>query len=165
MKKIASLLLSVLPLLVWAQPVQKPAPTLSEIHDRLVMNPQQQALWGDFEGKVDAYTAAYYRQKPVLPSPEDEAPHQISRLVDNLQNRLAALEDVESAAKRLYASLMPEQKKLANELLVSAIPTFTPTAVLASNDAPRKELKPEKGKRSRRGVGGGTSPGPFDADN
>jgi hypothetical protein len=101
---------------------------LPQVLDRLALNAPQQSLWEFFKGKVDAYTSAYYRQKPIVPSVEDAAPRQIGRMVDNLQNRLAALEEVESAAKNLYTSLTPEQQRTANELLILTIPTFVPSS-------------------------------------
>jgi hypothetical protein len=128
--------------------------TLAQFRDRLALTPPQQPLWSDYENKVDAYTRAYYRQKPVVPTSEDTAPHQIGRQVNNLQNRLAALEDVESAAKMLYASLLPEQQNIANQMLILSIPTFTSSGIgstLPPADALRKDNKPDAGKRSHRG--------------
>ena len=138
--------------------------SLTEVFDRLGLNPQQRDLWDVFNNKVDAYTGVYYRQKPTTPSPEDPAPHQIGRMVDNLQNRLAALEDVEAAAKGLYASLTLQQQKTANEMLILAIPAFTAASNesgRASAETRRKEGNPDAGKRSRRGGAGGGSTGPM----
>ena len=138
--------------------------SLTEVFDRLGLNPQQRDLWDVFNNKVDAYTGVYYRQKPTTPSPEDPAPHQIGRMVDNLQNRLAALEDVEAAAKGLYASLTLQQQKTANEMLILAIPAFTTTSSesgRSSAESRRKEGKPDEVKRSRRGGVGGGSTGPM----
>ena len=133
--------------------------SLTEVFDRLGLSTQQRDLWDVFNNKVEAYTSAYYRQKPTTPSPEDPAPHQIGRLVDNLQNRLAALEEVEAAAKGLYASLTQQQQRAANEMLILAIPKFTTISDesgRASAETRRKEGNPDAGKRSRRaGVGGG----------
>ena len=138
--------------------------SLTEVFDRLGLNPQQRDLWDVFNNKVDAYTGVYYRQKPTTPSPEDPAPHQIGRMVDNLQNRLAALEDVEAAAKGLYASLTLQQQKTANEMLILAIPAFTAAGSesgRSSAESRRKEGNPDAGKRSRRGGAGGGSTGPM----
>jgi hypothetical protein len=156
MKKLAWLVVVVVPLVSWAQS-KSPESSLAQLHDRLALTVQQQGFWSAYEGKVDAYVSAYYRQKPVVPAPEDTAPHQIGRLVDNLQNRLAALEELESAAKVLYASLIPVQQKIANQLLISTIPSFTSTDIgsnLPGEDAHRKENKPDSGKRSHRGGAG-----------
>ena len=187
MKKLACLMFLCGPIICWAQSPATglPAPgtgapqgtaaparpnsagarevTLAQVRDLLLLTPQQQALWGAFENKVDAYSGTYYRQKPALPSPEDSAPHQIGRMVDNLQNRLAALEDVESAAKTLYASLTPEQQKTANQMLLLTIPTFAPSGSGPSQpaeEARRRGGKPEGSMRPHRagaagGMGGG----------
>ncbi len=154
MKTIAWLIFVCLPFACLAQAEDK----LIQLHDRLALSPQQQTAWAAYENYVAAYNSAYYRQKPVVPSPDDAAPRQIGRLVDNLQNRLAALEDVESAAKTLYASLNADQQKVANEMLIATIPTFTSLGA-GSTEAPavaHKKDKPDAGQRSRRGgVGGG----------
>lgn len=132
---------------------------LEQMRDRLALTPEQQTLWHAYGGKVDAYTGLHYREKPVTPSQDVAAPRQIGRLVDNLQNRLAALEDIEDAANILYASLSLEQQNIANETLLSTIPTFVSSN---SGYSPPKEDGSSKGGRSdggprtrRGGTGGG----------
>jgi hypothetical protein len=164
MKKLACLVVVVVvPLVSWAQS-KGPEASLAQFHDRLALTVQQQDFWSAYESKVAAYTSAYYRQKPVVPAPEDSAPHQVGRMVDNLQNRLAALEELESAAKALDASLIPDQQKIANQLLISTIPTFTSAdigATLPTADAHHKENKPDSGKRAHRGGAGAGMAGPM----
>ena len=134
--------------------------SLDQLRERLALTGEQQAAWSAFESRVGAYTAAYYRQKPVLPAPEDAVTNQVGRMVDNLQNRLAALEDVESAVKTLFASLTPAQQKIANEMLILTVPTFTPaSAPTGPSEARGKGDRPDGGKRSHRGgAGGGFAP-------
>jgi hypothetical protein len=158
MKSIVWLTLFWLPLACFAQAEDR----LTELHGRLALTPQQQTVWAAYENYVAAYNSVYYRQKPVVPSPEDAAPHQISRLVDNLQNRLAALEDVEAGAKALYVGLNPDQQKIANQMLILTIPTFTSPGS-GFSDTPAKAHTKEKsdsGKRTHRGGAGGTMIGP-----
>jgi hypothetical protein len=134
------------------------------VSDRLGLSTSQQGLLDVFKSSVDSYSGTYYRQKPVVPSPEDAATHQIGRMVDNLQNRLAALEDIENAVKNLYVSLTPQQQKTANELLILTIPTFSSSSgepVCSTEDGSRKEGKSDSGKRSRRGGASGPSGGPM----
>lgn len=131
--------------------------TLAQLRDKLVLTAAQQPLWRAYEGKVDAYTGQHYREKPVLPSPDEPAPQQIGRLVNNLQNRLAALEDIEQAARNLFASLTPEQQKTVNQLLLSTVPSFAPPANAAgpSQDSRRPSGRPGGEMRSRGGSAGG----------
>jgi hypothetical protein len=145
-----------------ASPAAAREVSLSEVFDRLGLSAPQQSLWNFFRGRLDGYTSAYYRQEPIVPSPMDAAPRQVGRMVDNLQNRLAALEEVEAAVKNLYESLTPEQQKTANELLILTIPMFLPSnseSTHSSADTHRKDSKPDAGKRSRHGGTGGAMAG------
>lgn len=142
-----------------ARPAGNRELTLPQVHERLGLNPAQQELWRWFENRVDAYVSTYYRQRSVLPSPEDAAPHQVGRMVDNLQNRLAALEQVESATKNLYTSLTPEQQKTANQILILTIPNFAPLQHSpAAAEARRKGGKDDGGRRPHRPGAGGFGP-------
>ena len=188
MNRTAWLILLSVPMLSWAQSESVRAPVaevrstdtgksaararsatalevgLADVLERLGLNAQQQNLGDILRSKLDGYTNSYYRQKPVTPSPDDPAPHQIGRMVDNLQNRLAALEEVEDAASALYASLTPKQQKTANEMLVLAIPTFSPSANDSTHsgaESRRQDGKTDAIKRSRRGGTGGAPTGPM----
>lgn len=128
--------------------------TLAQLRDKLALTAAQQPLWRAYEGKVDAYTGQHYREKPVMPSPTEAAPLQVGRLVQNLQNRLAALEDIEQAAKQLYASLDAEQQKTANQLLLSTVPTFS-TPARAGGPADSRRSGERSGSERPRGGGPG----------
>jgi hypothetical protein len=169
LKKLLCWIIASIPLFVGAQaldpsPVSVPAVskavgklevTLAQLRDRLVLKPEQQALWIAYAGKVNAYAEVFYREKPVLASQETTALQQVGRLVDSMQNRLAALEDVEIAAKNLYASLSSDQQKIANQLLVATLPSFTSYAPNTSGESKRSAPKPESGSRQHRGGGMG----------
>lgn len=132
--------------------------SLELVRNRLGLTPEQQPLWRAYESAVDAYTGQHYREMPVFASQEEKAPRQIGKLVDVLQNRLAALENVEQAAKDLYASLLPEQQKTANQMLLSTVPTFVSSVSSASPspaDGGRKGGRSDGAMRSRRGGGMG----------
>ena len=134
--------------------------SLDQARDHLALKQEQQPLWRAYASKVDAYTDRFYREEPVTSSQADTAPRKIGRLVDNLQNRLAALEDVELAAKNLFEGLTPEQQKTANQMLLSTIPTFSPSTIGSSpvkEVSRRKEGKSDAGSRARRSgsFGGG----------
>jgi len=128
--------------------------TLEQLRDKLTLTPEQQALWRAYEGRVDAYTGQHQRERPVMPSPEEAAPLQVGRLVQNLQNRLAALEDIEQAAKQLYASLNAEQQKTANQLLLTTVPTFSAPAN-AGGPADSRRSGERSGREGPRGGGPG----------
>jgi Spy/CpxP family protein refolding chaperone len=96
---------------------------LREVQKRLKLQAAQQPVWDDFAARAEALMQDQMRGMPASPENED-ALHQINRRVDVVRNRLAAMEDVADAAKRLYASLTAEQRKLADELLPTAVPTL-----------------------------------------
>lgn len=123
---------------------------LVQLRDKLALTPQQQPLWRTYEAKVDAYSGQYARERPVLPSAEETAPQQFARLVQNQQNRLAALEELEQAARTLYAGLTAEQQKTANQLLLTTVPTFG-----GGRSGPAAESRRPAGERPRGGMGGG----------
>lgn len=161
-----SVLALVLPALTWAQgSASAPVPgtglpasgqlklTLPELQDRLVIKAQQQALWAGFESRVDAYVGLFYREKPVQPDLDVAATQQLTQWLGQQQNRLAALEEVEVAAKALYASLDPAQQQVANQFLLGTLPGFSPvTSGPGITQEPR--CKPGSGAGRGRGMMG-----------
>ncbi|WP_146187664.1 hypothetical protein [Limnohabitans sp. T6-5] len=63
--------------------------SLEQMEAQLKLAPEQQGLWSVYRDRLDAYAQQFYRERPVLPTPQQPAPAQIGRLVMNLQNRLA----------------------------------------------------------------------------
>ena len=169
MKKRIGLICALAPLLAWSQTGASPAPgvpvtqnqqgtfelTLEQLRDRLKLSSEQLPLWTNYANKISAYTGVFYREKPVLASQQNTAPQQVARLVDALQNRLAALEEVESATKKLYAALDGEQQKTANQLLLSTVPSFAMGGSGAGSDDGRKKGAKPEGRGHRGGMGGG----------
>lgn len=177
MKKILWPWLMLAPMAVWAQSDTPPAPPdgepgpaasvsasgymgsagayhdmLAQLRDKLALTPEQQPLWRAYEAKVDAYNGQYYRERPVQPSAEEAATQQFARLVQNQQNRLAALEELEQAARTLYAGLNAEQQKTANQLLLATVPTFGGGG---GRGGPTADSRRTGGERPRGGMGGG----------
>lgn len=151
-----------LPLACIAQTPVMPAPnqtapsalhdgSRAQVQDRLQLTEAQLDYWVKYEGKLDAYSKLFYEEKPIGAYASDVAPHQFARLTDNLQNRLAALEDIEAAAKSLYASLNAEQQTIANQSLMSTVPTFASTANCVPIDTKTRSDRREAPQRSRRG--------------
>lgn len=174
MKKILWPLLVLVPLTGWAQSDTPPAPPegersqassvsalgysgaggsyqdmLVQLRDKLALTPEQQPLWRAYEAKVDAYSGQYARERPVQPTAEEAAPQQLARLIQNQQNRLAALEELEQAARTLYAALDAQQQKTANQSLLSTVPTFG-----GGRGGPTTQSMRASGERPRGGPGG-----------
>lgn len=128
--------------------------SLPELQERLALTAQQQPLWAGFDARVAAYVALYYREKPVQPGAALAATQQLTQWLGQQQNRLAALEDVEVAAKALYASLEPAQQQLANQFLLGTLPGFSPP-ISSPGVVPEQRRKPGSGAGRGRGMGAG----------
>ena len=113
----------------FAAPDNSGAGNLAKLLDHLNLAPEQMSLWNTYRARVEAYTRLYYEEKPASAYVGDSGARQVGRLVDILQNRLAALEDVESAARALYAGLNPQQRKLADTSLLDSVPVFNTLGV------------------------------------
>jgi hypothetical protein len=135
-----------------------PQTSLSQVHDHLKLSDSQQALWSAYVAKIDDYNRVYYQEKPPTPSSGDAAPRQIGRLFDNMQNRLAAMDEIERTAKALYAVLDLDQRKTADQLLLSTIPVFASTANFACpapNPGKQRNERPDGTLHKRPGGGMG----------
>lgn len=96
---------------------------LRDVRRRLNIQPAQQPAWDQFEHRTEALMLDQMRG--IAPPPEHEdALHQINRRVDVVRDRLAAMEDIADAAAHLYAVLTQEQRRKADELLASAVPSL-----------------------------------------
>lgn len=161
MKKLAATVALCLPLWALSQTVPtSPGPAigngLTGVHDQLGLQQSQEAAWQKFELAANAYITLHYQERPVLASESDAAPAQFRRLVDLHSNRLAALEDVESAVKALYATMTPAQQKLANQSLLATIPVIGGGSGPSSSE---KGSKPEGRGHRGGGPGGGMGAG------
>jgi len=142
--------------------VAPPAPiydnNIAQVRDRLHLTEPQQQYWMQYVARIDEYVKVYYQERPVSAFKTDTAPRQIGRLIDTQQNRLAVLDEVERAAKTLYAVLDPDQRNIADQNLISTIPNFATGSALCP---PPSETRPkpdraDAGQRKRRGgMGGG----------
>ena len=99
---------------------------LAEIEEALRLTPLQERAWQDYAQKVVALTTDIMREQGRARTGSESSPNalqQIDHLVDVERNRLTALEDIQSAGKRLYDMLVPEQKKLADARIARVIPS------------------------------------------
>jgi len=95
---------------------------LNGVRSALRLSPEQGAAWQAYEDRVIELLEDMAR---VAESPAGEgALKQIDRKVDLARNRLAALEDLADAAKKLYASLNSEQKATADRMLPGTVPAL-----------------------------------------
>jgi hypothetical protein len=125
--------------------------SLDLLQDRLATRPEQETVWQRYAAAVNAYLVLFYQERPVMASQNDPTPVQLRRLVDLHSNRLAALEDIETAGKALFSSLSAPQQAVANQLLLGTIPSVGTGAPpeIALHD---KGNKPE-GAHGHRGGG------------
>ena len=173
----ASLLVVPLACMAQAQSIVKPGPTnysvqptlgaaipgddgnREKLMDRLQLDKGQSEFWYKFEARLDAYSKLFYEEKPPAAYASDTAPRQFARLTDSFQNRLAALEEIEEAAKDLYAVLNADQQKIASQSLLSTVPTFVSAANCVPTDTKARTDKRDATQRSRRGGATGSGLG------
>lgn len=130
---------------------------LAETAEALKLTPQQVVLWDAYQEKVSALMADQLRVPPYGAS-RLSAPQQIARKVDVVRNRLAAMEEIDEAARRLYAALDATQKTTADRMLPGTVPGLYSGLVGDSgrNDGATGRGEPPSGGGNRGGgMGGG----------
>lgn len=131
---------------------------LAATADALKLSPQQLVLWDAYQEKVSALMADQMRVQPYSIS-RQSAPQQIARKVDVVRNRLTAMEEIDEAARRLYAALDTAQKTTADRLLPGTVPGLYSGFVGESsrNDGAERRTDGPAGGRDggNRGGGGG----------
>jgi LTXXQ motif family protein len=105
----------------------------------LHLTPQQREPWQAFTDKVRAYASDLSRERARTDIPvSDRTPisglQHIDLVTDGARIRLNELEDIRTAANALYATLSPDQKKIADARMVTLI---TPPSGLAAGDGSR----------------------------
>jgi hypothetical protein len=123
---------------------------LDNLRFQLKLRPEQEAAWLAYQEKVGALVADQLRPAAPVGVESGNALRQIDRKADVARNRLAALEDIGDAAKRLYDNLDETQRGVADRLLATTVPALytSPTSELPEGD--------------RRGRGGPGKPGQGD---
>ena len=92
----------------------------------LHLTPQQKEPWQMFTDKVRAYASDLSRERARTGIPAtEEIPisglQHIDLITDGARIRVKELEDIRTAANSLYATLSPDQKKIADTRMVTLI--------------------------------------------
>ena len=87
---------------------------------------EQQGPWQSFSQKVLAYASDLSRERARagIPASEETATSGLQRIdlaTDIARNHLTELEDIRTAANALYATLSPDQKKIADRRILTII--------------------------------------------
>ena len=96
---------------------------LSETAQSLNLTPKQRVLWEKYEESVSALMADQFRLSSYQ-APNRTAVQQINVKVDNVRNRLAAMEALSERADGLYQALDERQKKVADQRLSGTVPAL-----------------------------------------
>ena len=95
---------------------------LTDARLAIKLTPEQNSAFQAYEDRVLGLLSDLGRGMP--PVQEGDALRQIDARVDLARNRLAAMEEISEAAKKLYAVLTPEQKSAADRTLPGTVPAL-----------------------------------------
>lgn len=123
---------------------------LREVEQLLHLAPNQQIFWDDYQEKIGALVTDMARHDLHIRA-TDSAIANIDAKVDVVRNRLAAMEDIADAARKLYQVLDEEQRRNADHLLPATVPTLYSAEF---DELPSFSEGESKGSTQRRGKGG-----------
>ena len=89
---------------------------------KLSITKEQQGLWSDYEKSLITLFGDLKRAKARVGGAT--AVQQIGQVLGVTQNRYAGMEQVYDSAKKLYDGLSDSQKKTADEILITTVPSF-----------------------------------------
>lgn len=91
---------------------------LTALKDDLKITPSQEKDWQDFAGKAtEIGNRAIAAREKIREKPEQTVPERLDQRTQFMKQRLADMEQISAAAKKLYAALTPEQKAIADKEL------------------------------------------------
>jgi hypothetical protein len=99
----------------------------------LRLTPQQKEVWQSFADKVRVYASDLSRERARAGIPLSEGTpisglQHIDAVIDSARIRVKELEDIRGAAGTLYATLTPDQQKIADARMITLItPPGVPT--------------------------------------
>jgi len=95
---------------------------LAELQQDLKLTADQQAAWDAYARNVEALASDIARERGRMKEVmQMKVLQRLDHAVDVARNRLAAVEDIAAAAKKLYAGLTPQQQSIADPRLATAI--------------------------------------------
>ncbi len=99
---------------------------LALLEAALRLQSQQKEPWESFAARVSDYAGDLSRERARagIPVPEGtpiSGLQHINQLTDLARARLSELEEIRSAANKLYATLSPDQKKIADARIVTIV--------------------------------------------
>lgn len=131
---------------------------LQKTAETLNLKPTQAILWDSYQEKVGALMADQMKLQPYRAARQN-AMQQIGQKVETVRNRLTAMEEIQEAAGKLYASLDEKQKVIADQTLPQTVPALY--SGLGQNSGSGKGDERSKERPSGRGgPGGGGMGGP-----
>jgi hypothetical protein len=98
--------------------------SLKQLRGRLFLTQAQQSVWAVYEKSVQTYSDLFFAEKPLAASAGESAPRQVELMVERLQNRVKAVQDISRATKALHGALNAQQQKTADLYLLASIPVF-----------------------------------------
>jgi hypothetical protein len=119
----------------------------------LKLQSQQKEPWQLFAGKVSDYAGELSRERARMDVPVYEgAPtgglQHLKQLTDVARTRLNELEQIRSAANKLYATLSPDQKKVADSRIATMVAPLQ--TELSTGDAGNSDRNLGSATRARR---------------
>lgn len=124
---------------------------LALLESALRLHSGQKEPWQLFAGKVSDYAGELSRERARIgvPPPDGAATgglQHLKQLTDLARTRLNELEEIRSAADKLYAVLSPDQKKIADSRIVTMI---APLPTEPSKGDVSREVFTDSGARAR----------------
>jgi hypothetical protein len=98
------------------------ADKLFDLRMRLLISPEQSPAWEDFYAQARAWSPEAFKGRTATASTEQSALQSLQWRLGEAQNRYALMEALNDSVKRLYAVLSPEQQRIADQYLMTAIP-------------------------------------------
>lgn len=106
---------------------------LDQIEDELKLAPEQRSAWGAYADKVqklaDEIARIRFEARTTTPTPST-APQQLDRIAADMRGRAALVDEIVALGRTFYATLMPEQKVIADRRLA------LPLSLLATGVVP-----------------------------